>query len=160
MSETSAGWPGLVAEALMVRYLRAELAGTFRAVLDRLQVEDGPPLDVTAAGWLPHRGDYGTEYAGELVELVEARCCGAGRGCANAGTRAAIKRVGGAGGTCRLLMLMSLPERVHGFAHDGGRVPDDAPDYAGQPAPRCDRYVERPGPVRRGPRPRQPDSLF
>lgn len=148
--------------ARMIRALRAELASAMRATIDRAGPGAGRPFDITPAGWLPARGDYGTEYAAELIELVEARNCSAGRGCVHAG-RVRDIREQGPGGVCRLLALMSLPERVIGFAHDGRCVPDDIDRAgslwtAGAPAPRCDRYAERPPPVRRGPRRRQ-DAL-
>lgn len=78
-----------------------------------------PPLD-PAGGWLPGRGDYGTEYATELIALIEARNCA--QGCNNAGPAAAREDFG-PGGTCHWLALISIPERVTGFVHDGRDAP-------------------------------------
>jgi hypothetical protein len=106
-------------------------------------------FDVTDEGWLPSRGDYGTHYADQLIQLIEARNCI--QGCTHAGTLAAI-REHGPGGTCHLLALVGLPERVKGFEHDGGvttiEQPDDARGSrwgvipAGTPAPLCAERVD------------------
>lgn len=137
-----------------------DVARVLQRALDQHGPHLGRPFDITLEGWRPGRGDYGTEYAGELVELIEARNCGQGAGCVHAGTRRAVRQIGGAGGTCTLLMLLSLGDtRVRGFVHDGRTVPAAALDYAGDVAPRCDRYEERTV-VKRGPRRKQPDTLF
>jgi hypothetical protein len=116
-------------------------------------------FDVTDDGWLPARGDYGTHYADQVIQLIEARNCV--QGCTHAGTLAAV-REHGPGGTCHLLALVGLPERVKGFEHDGGvTTADQTGDHArwgdipaGTPAPLCTERTPRPGPVRRGPRKR------
>lgn len=78
-------------------------------------------MDVTKDGWLPARGDYGTEYAAELVYAIERRNCALG--CARSGTRQ-NRRDYGPGGLCPLLAIVSIPDRVRGFSHDGN---PDAP---------------------------------
>lgn len=74
-------------------------------------------MDITGDGWVARRGDYGTEYAAELVYAIEQRNCSLG--CAKSGTREQ-RRMYGPGGVCRLLMFLELQERVKGFSHDGG----------------------------------------
>jgi len=92
------------------------------------------PKDATDE-WQPHRGDYGTEYAGDLVELIEQRNCV--QGCTLAGARK-LRREVGPGGSCIHLCTISLGDPVTGFVDDGGD------------APLCTHRVPPPPPVRRG----------
>lgn len=54
-----------------------------------------------ATNWIPGRGDYGTEYAGDLVEIVERLNCS--KGCTRSGTAADREAFGGPGGHCEIL---------------------------------------------------------
>lgn len=96
--------------------------------------------DITDEGYLPRRGDYNTEYAGQLVELIERNRCARGQGCVNAGTEADIAEHG-PGGVCPHLAEVLLPARcsvlVPGVAF----------------APQCTAYEQRPLPVPDGQEP-------
>lgn len=101
-------------------------------------------MDVTKDGWLAHRGDYGTEYAAELVSAIEQRNCSLG--CAKSGTREQ-RRMYGPGGVCPLLALVSMGERVKGFSHDGN---GDAPVCTEwEPLPPRRSRLKRPKPRHR-----------
>lgn len=82
--------------------------------------------DVTAEGWLARRGDYGAEYAADLIPLIEATTCHLG--CVNAGSEAERAEFG-PGGNCHLLAQLCVPERMAEF------VPE--PD-----GPRCTARVD------------------
>lgn len=56
-------------------------------------------------GWIPGRGDYGTEYSGDLVAIIEAHNCV--KGCTRAGT-AAQQAEFGPGGCCGVLARVAL----------------------------------------------------
>jgi hypothetical protein len=59
--------------------------------------------------WTPGRGDYGTEYAGDLIEIIEAHNCV--KGCTRTGTPREIEDYG-PGGTCEILARVSIPDAV------------------------------------------------
>lgn len=59
--------------------------------------------------WTPGRGDYGTEYAGDLIAIIEAHNCV--KGCTRAGTPREIEDYG-PGGTCEILARVSIPDAV------------------------------------------------
>lgn len=93
-------------------------------------------------GWQPGRGDYGTDNATELVDLIEERCCSLGQGCERAGTDDDINEFGPSG-TCGII------GRIYLRAEAG--IPEVNPRPDG---PVCASRVERRLPVP------QPDSLF
>lgn len=66
-------------------------------------------FDVTPGGWLPHRGDYGTGYADQLVGMVEQTTCV--QGCARSGTDLDRVRYG-PGGTCLILANLGMGKRM------------------------------------------------
>jgi hypothetical protein len=68
----------------------------------------GHMFDVTSDGWLPGRGDYGAEYAADLIALIEASSCR--HGCAKSGTQADRDEYG-PGGNCVILAMVCMPER-------------------------------------------------
>jgi hypothetical protein len=47
------------------------------------------------------RGDYGSEYAADVIEIIERANCA--KGCARAGGPEAIASVGAPGGSCDIL---------------------------------------------------------
>lgn len=53
-----------------------------------------------STNWRPGRGDYGTEYAGDMIELIERMNCSLG--CTKAGTAKEIAEMG-AGGSCPVI---------------------------------------------------------
>jgi hypothetical protein len=76
--------------------------------------------------YLARRGDYGADYAIDLIPLVERTSCD--QGCARAGSDEQIAEFG-SGGVCNLLALMCVPEEVAQFdaredgIHCSARVP-------------------------------------
>jgi hypothetical protein len=54
-------------------------------------------------GWIPGRGDYGTEYSSDLIEIVERLNCV--KGCTKAGGPAEREEFG-PGGNCHTLALI------------------------------------------------------
>lgn len=55
--------------------------------------------------WIPGRGDYGTEYASELIEVIESGNCK--KGCLRSGSDAE-KAEFGPGGNCGILAMVAL----------------------------------------------------
>jgi hypothetical protein len=59
--------------------------------------------------WVPGRGDYGTEYATDLVEIIERHNCV--KGCTRSGTQAERDEFG-LGGNCEVLARVCVPAAV------------------------------------------------
>jgi hypothetical protein len=59
--------------------------------------------------WKPGRGDYGCEYAGNLIEIVEQHNCV--KGCTKAGTPEQVAEHG-PGGVCDVLVRIFTEEPV------------------------------------------------
>lgn len=55
--------------------------------------------------WAPYRGDYGTYYSTDTIELIEEHNCV--KGCTRSGTKAQRAEFG-PGGNCHVLALVSL----------------------------------------------------
>lgn len=101
-----------------------------------------------ATDWTPGRGDYGADHCTDIIELVEELNCSTGRGCIHAGTRATIAEFG-PGGNCGVLAMVVIADTP---------IPELDPQDEG---PVCQRYAERPEPVRRGMRtPKGIEPLF
>ncbi len=60
-------------------------------------------VEVGPEGWVPGRGDYGTEYSSDLIEIVERHNCV--KGCTKAGS-AAEREEFGPGGNCEVLAMI------------------------------------------------------
>ena len=60
-------------------------------------------------GWAPGRGDYGCEYATDLIPIIERLNCV--HGCANSGTPEA-KAEYGPGGDCAILAATFLEKPI------------------------------------------------
>ena len=56
------------------------------------------------------RGDYGAEYASDVIEIIERFNCA--KGCARAGSADVIAEVGSAGGSCDILARIWLQDPV------------------------------------------------
>lgn len=62
-------------------------------------------VEVGPEGWMPGRGDYGSEYSGDLIQIIERHNCL--KGCTKSGTEAEREEFG-PGGTCNILARVSL----------------------------------------------------
>lgn len=67
--------------------------------------------DSGATDWRPGRGDYGAEYAGDLIEIIERFNCS--KGCTRSGSQADRDEFG-PGGNCTVLaaVFMSPEEGI------------------------------------------------
>jgi hypothetical protein len=77
---------------------------------------------VGPGGWVPGRGDYGAEYATDLIRIIEQRNCV--KGCTHAGSPAEVAEFG-PGGCCPIL--------ARTFTEDALPEIDPRPD-----GPHCD----------------------
>ena len=65
-------------------------------------------VEVGPEGWVPGRGDYGSEYSSDLIEIIEAHNCI--KGCAHSGTDHDREEFG-PGGNCHTLAVVSMGDQ-------------------------------------------------